>query len=704
VFDCDMDVTSVADNFTVEVSTSGGSAPAESETFLLRETMSTSGLSAAFTGIISISTNNSFQGSGNGAIWTEALAWNGTVLTIKYNDTYSPNSSSFVIRTTLSSACSTPSMYISQTISGTTLTNTKFATDGGLLNILVNDGSQNKDAANVDTTSILAFTLPLTSSSDLENVILVETGVNTGTFTGRIGVSGSDNRTQGDLELSPLSPGDAVNFTYLGCVQSNISTTIQCVDRGAWMIDVRPVPISHGRNLTITISDQDLNSNPLLAETYSNLVALSFQGVNIQDSESIVIKERGVSSSIFTGTILISQGIAIQGNGIMEMDCTGLNRCNFSRTYYDANFGALTDTAASARRGIVQVNASKSALTDPNYFVIGESIDIVAYAGDASLVASVSIVGANNVVKTFVLSEIAPNSGIFKQMVQTNIASNTNIQQSSMVAAFDGQSIVVTFLDPFPVLNPSSASLIGQYPGVISIEPDPIILTRLQSNGSVSISLRENDVNVNASAIDVIYATLSTFSIYPLVPTSSSAASTSLVTSSTATSISTSTTAAFTTTVVPSTTSRNVSNFTAANNSIFNCSSLFSYLVSGTVQIALTETSINSGQFIGSYLVANASRIYPGLQDLQNFVAFEVCFPEMGASITMLPRLQRWVAVNSTSPIFPNLLLGGSLLQITVQDGDADQSWFAADSITVIFNYFPATQTHTNTLCFGDGI
>ena len=687
IFDCDMDVTTAADSVTVLVSTSGGSAAAETETFVLRETLGTSGLLATFTGIINISTNKSYQGSGNGVIWTEALPWNGTVLNIKYNDTYSSNSLSPVIRSVLSSACTTPSIYVSQTISGTTLTNTKFSTYGGTVDILVNDGSQNRDSTAVDRASISAFTLPFNSASDIETIALVETGINTGTFTGKIGVSGSDNRTQNDLELSPLSPGDYINFTYIGCIQSNVSITVQCVDRGLWIIDVRPVPISHGRNLTVTISDRDLSTDPLVAETYPNLVSLSFKGINIQDTETISIREAGISSFLFTGSILVSQNSPVQGNGIMEMDCTGLNICNFSRTYTDANFGALTDTSATARRGIVQINPSKPALGGA--FLIGEPLNVTAVAGDASISVSVQIVGANNISKIFSLSEIAPGLGIFRQVIQTRPSTSKDTTQNDTLLVNDGQSVMAMFIDPFPVANSSSAILTGRYAGVFSIQPDPIIRTRLQTNGTIVVSLYENDMNINWSSADTVQITLTTFVTIPLLTTSSVLTTTSpkILNTSTTTQPTPTTTQIMTTTamIMPTTTPKlaNGSNTSSSNVTSVTCSSSFTYLLSGSIQINLTETSPNSGQFTGLYLLANASKIFPSLQSLQSFVAFEVCFLEQGSSVTTAPRVQRWVPVNATDPILPPVLLGGSLLQITIQDRDADFSWFAPDSIKV---------------------
>ena len=675
VYDCDMDVTSNPDNVSVVVSTSGGSGPPENETFVLLETKSSSGLTATFTGFVNVSTNKSYQGSGNGRIWTEALAWNGTVLKILYNDTYSSNSSASVLRTAISAACTTPSMYISQTIFGTTLINTKFATTGGTLNLLVYDGSQNKDATVVDRTTIFAFTLPLTSSSDMENVVLLETGTNTGAFTGLIGVSASDNRVLGDLELSPLNPGDKVNFTHAGCVLLNVSVTMQCVDLGTWIIDARPVPISNGRNLTITVSDHDLNTNSSVAQTYHNLVTLNFKGTNIQDSENISITENGNSSSIFTGSILVLQTTPVLGDGILEMDCSGLDQCSLSRTFFDLNFGPVTDTSATARRGIVQINASKPALGGSNFFIVGEPLNVTAFAGDASAFVTVQVVGAGNLSQTLVLSEVAAGTGIFNQNVQTAAAASASVQLAPTVTVYDGQTVIFTFVDPFPVLHASSASATGRYPGSFSIQPDPITRTRMQQNGSIGIALREKDLNLNASAINTVVVTVTTFAIPPLSTASSGVATTSSLYN-----------VKNTTALVPTTTSKisNATNGTKANiSSAAVCASSFLYLQSGSIQINLTETFPNSSQFASRFLLANSSKLFPGLLPLQSFMAFEVCFPETGTSRTTLPRLQRWAAVNSTVPILPPTLLGGSRLQITIQDGDSDMSWFVADSIKV---------------------
>ena len=64
-------------------------------------------------------------------------------------------------------------------------------------------------------------------------------------------------------------------------------------------------------------------------------------------------------------------------------------------------------------------------------------------------------------------------------------------------------------------------------------------------------------------------------------------------------------------------------------------------------------------------------------------MAVEMCISEPGAGTQITPRLQRWIASNSTDPMLPRTLLGGSLLTVTIHDSDADLSWTSIDSIKV---------------------
>ncbi len=668
-----MDVSSVQDRVYLKVvAVDSSSGIAESETFELTETQNSSGLSGVFTGLIYTTTNKSFVGSGDGFIFASALPWNGTNLNITYDDTYS-SSSGTVVRTAISKACSLPTIQVSQTISGTVLTNSKFATYGGRLTLLVYDGSQNLNSLSVDTAAIFGYVSPFSTQSDMENIILYETGLDTGAFTGEVGVDGFDSRMPGDLELSPLNPGDLLNFTYRSCLGYNTSVAIKCVDRGSWILDSKTVSIGHGRTLIVTVSDQDLNTNSVVSELYSNLVRLIFTGTNQQDIENIVLKENGLSSKLFTGGISISQAAPISGNGVLEVDCTGTSICNLTRIYTDSDCGDLIEVTRTDRRGIVSMSSVLPALEGPGYFIVGEPLIITAIAGDAQILAPVRVVGANNISITLTLREKVPNSGMFTGILQTFKTWIAISDPSVSIAVEDGGMVLASYVDSFNVANGSFAYLRGRHPGIFSVQPDPLKRSILQFNGTISISLYAQDMNLNSSVSDVIAVNVVVYSLAMLLTNIQNQSALALggqnvsVASANATNNIT-----------------NSSNITTSSGAEILCPSSFSYLVPSNSKVVMIETSASNSIFKGNYTFVNGSSLFSSIQTSKTPVAVEVCFSEPGASLRVTPRLQRWVATNSTAPILPSTMLGGSLLTVTILDSDADLIWGSADTIKVL--------------------
>ena len=666
IYDCDMDVSDSQDSVYVHVSKMGSrSGIAESEIFELVETQGSSGLAAVFTGLIYTSTNASYMGSGDGFILADIFSWNETILNITYDDIYS-SSSGTVVRSALSRACFSPTILVSQTISGTVLTNSKFATNVERLKIVVYDGSQNLDSQSLDTATIHVYVSPRSPENDMENIILYETGLDTGAFTGEVCVDGFDSKVQGDLELSPLSPGDVLNFTYRSCLEYNTSVAIQCVDRGSWIMDSKTISIGHGRNLTVTVSDRDLNTNPLVSETYINIVRLIFTGMNLQDIESISVKESGISSNLFTGRISISQAVPVIGNNVLEMDCTGTSVCNLTRIYHDSDCGDLLEVTNSDRRGIVSISSKFPALEGPSYFIVGEVLDVTAIAGDARVLTSVRVIGSNNTSIILTLTEKVSNSGIFTGTLQTLKSWIAGSESSMSIAVEDGGQVQVSYIDSFIAANGSAVHLTGRHPGIFSVQPDPFNRSILQYNGTIAISLYAKDMNLNSTISDSVIVKVVVYSYS--VPLNQSAPA--LVSPEN-----------YTTNVT------NSSNSSMSSATSSECSSSFSYLSPFKSEVVLIESSSSSNSFKGGFTFDNGSSFYTILQTIQAPMAVEICFSEPGASARVTPRLQRWIASNSSNPILPSTLLGGSLLKVTIRDNDADLFWSGADSIKVFDMY-----------------
>ena len=290
VRDCDMDtsVTS-ADTVTVDVVSTSGTGSnkiVDSEQVVLTETALSSGCWAAFTGMIKTSAghegssvtsspsnqtmNASAVAQPNNAILYIATGLNETDgfqasgINVTYDDVFN-SAGSRRTRFSLSMACSTAILNVSQTLSGvrgrpTSAGQVSFS--DGVLDIQLYDEARNVNSLAPDSAQV---TIESLDGADLEEVILTETSNNTNLFTGVIGVDGLATAfAPRDGSLGPFSSSDLIRLVYQDAVQGENRTVIASyVDPGAIFIDApdEGVSIAEGEALTVTVRDSDLNTD-----------------------------------------------------------------------------------------------------------------------------------------------------------------------------------------------------------------------------------------------------------------------------------------------------------------------------------------------------------------------------------------------------------------------------------------------------------
>ena len=205
VKDCDMDTTAGSDTMTVSVVSTSGSGihqVTDTEQVILTETALVSGFSATFTGRI-LTSPGGYKTSLNTTLNASVIATDGnsilyvrtalnatepaSIISVSYIDVFNSGGSSQTL-TVPSKACAAVSLNVSQILRGvkgilTSEGNAAFST--GVLDILVGDEARNSNPVAVDVTEITVLAL---DGSDVEVVVMTETGNNTSVFTGIIGV------------------------------------------------------------------------------------------------------------------------------------------------------------------------------------------------------------------------------------------------------------------------------------------------------------------------------------------------------------------------------------------------------------------------------------------------------------------------------------------------------------------------------------
>jgi len=87
--------------------------------------------------------------------------------------------------------------------------------------------------------------------------------------------------------------------------------------------------------ITFTVMDSDLNTNPIEAEVYSGIIDVSTSAGD--EETNVTLSETGADTGVFTGTIGMADTTVIQGDGVLEIDCSIED--TITATYYDTDDG-----------------------------------------------------------------------------------------------------------------------------------------------------------------------------------------------------------------------------------------------------------------------------------------------------------------------------------------------------------------------------
>ena len=225
----------------------------------------------------------------------------GRVLTITYIDVQKA--------TFLCSFQNTPlTLYLQLAVPGSLLVSqtAKIATAGLPLLISLYDPDIDIDGNH----QVVAVYLSKSGFPDSEVVMLHETGLSTGYFTGALETAVSRESSKGILNGCEL--GDLVTILYLDLnpyMNITYSITFQAQ---LGILYMNPKEVSPNQYLTITVVDYDRNTNAFTFEQYDALVTLySTFEAQLDDVENITITEISRNSSTFTGSILLSSSESI---------------------------------------------------------------------------------------------------------------------------------------------------------------------------------------------------------------------------------------------------------------------------------------------------------------------------------------------------------------------------------------------------------
>lgn len=163
---------------------------------------------------------------------------------------------------------------------------------------MANSMSQIVETVEVDVTTTLAM--------DWENVVLTETGPDTGIFMGSIELAQGDPPSQPGVLETTTTPSpftrDNLNADYDAMATDSAQMVGSLTDfLDAWGAVTTSYAV--GEVITVRVRDQ-LRNDPLQVDSFSIQVSSPATG----DGESLTVTEIGSNTGIFTGSLPNSQG------------------------------------------------------------------------------------------------------------------------------------------------------------------------------------------------------------------------------------------------------------------------------------------------------------------------------------------------------------------------------------------------------------
>jgi len=146
--------------------------------------------------------------------------------------------------------------------------------------------------------------------SDGINMLLYETQVHSGVFTGAVDTTSGVFQTVQSGIIQAATQGSFITLTYTDQVPAALRSRRVKVATVATII-TSPTILPAGNNISITVRDNDLNTDETLAETTT--VIASQLSLTPHDTRHLLLTETGVDTGLFTATLQTSVDSANAG-------------------------------------------------------------------------------------------------------------------------------------------------------------------------------------------------------------------------------------------------------------------------------------------------------------------------------------------------------------------------------------------------------
>lgn len=365
--------------------------------------------------------------------------------------------------------------------------------------VTITDFDLNTRPSIIDTISVQDSSV---ANGEVENFFAIETGANTGIFTGKIATQYGATAGTNNNGTFNVKAGDSLRVSYYDSLLTNgspggIKTVRTFVIGGVNASLTATSPINPLDSLLITLTDADLNYSASIAETYT----LRDSNIATTEIETFTVTETGVNTGIFTKWVrtVFGLGAGTNNDGIFSVKAGDSLRV----TYRDSLRLIGSDSTMYAFTRVL--GGTTGALTADSTIYPADSVLVTVTDADlnlsASLIESYTVRDSNistGEFETFTITETGVNTGIFTKWLRTvfGLSAGTNNDGIFNVSADD--SLRVTYIDSLR-LNGSDSTLraITRVRGGVTATVSST--TPITPWDSLLVSVTDADLNRSAS-------------------------------------------------------------------------------------------------------------------------------------------------------------------------------------------------------------
>ncbi|MCG2586850.1 Ig-like domain-containing protein, partial [Massilia sp. TS11] len=182
---------------------------------------------------------------------------------------------------------------------------------GQTISLSVTDADLNTNSSTIQTVNV---TVTNAATGETETVLLTETGVNTGVFSGTLASVKSATIGSNNTGTLNLSNGNTVSLSYTdaldGSGNTNQTRTASTIGTAGNTGSVTIGTVVPGSAITLTVTDADLNTNAGSLQT----ATVTVSNAATSETEVVTLTETGVNTGVFSGTLASSSTLSDNGN------------------------------------------------------------------------------------------------------------------------------------------------------------------------------------------------------------------------------------------------------------------------------------------------------------------------------------------------------------------------------------------------------